>query len=120
MNNVYQRPEGYEKEKKDCTVVALSLASNIPYDKVHTAFKQLGRKDGQSVRSSSIMKHIFILLNIKAKKVMRSGSVNKLIKKHPKGNLYCIKRKHAFTIIDGVTHNLDRPNSHVMGAWLIL
>ena len=39
---------------------------------------------------------------------------------NPKGNIFCLKRKHAFAIINGVAHGLDSSeNSHVKGAWVV-
>ena len=32
-------------------------------------------------------------------------TLNKLIKKHPKGKLYCLIRGHAFAIVDGIVND---------------
>ena len=113
------RPEGFENEKQDCAVRALSLAGNIPYEKSHDAFEQLGRKFGHGIKSNEVLQKVCKILKLEARQIKRSGSVNKLIRKYPHGNIYCRKRNHAFAVINGVAHDLESNNSHVKGAWII-
>ena len=119
MNNEYNRPQGFEKEKLDCTVRAFSLTSNLSYEKVHEVFKANGRKEGKRFFVDKVIKKICEELNLEIKLVKRSGTVSKFIKLFPKGNYYCIKRGHAFAVIDGVAHDLTRPHSIIRYAWLI-
>ena len=114
-----ERPQGFEKETRDCTIRALSLVANLPYMRVHSAFKEMGRKDGHGIIVNKVLQRVFKMLKLEAKQIKRSGSVNKLIRDNPKGNIFCLKRAHAFALIDGVTHDLDEPNSHIKGAWII-
>ena len=114
------RPEGYEKERRDCTVRALATASKIPYEQVHSAWKLCGRKDKCTVRTKPRFQKVCKLLNIKAKQVKRHGTVEKLVRQFPKGRLFCTKRSHAFAVTDGIAHDLDRIKSHIQGAWLIV
>lgn len=65
----YERPEGFENEKRDCTVRTLSLVSNIPYEKVHFAFMKVGRKDGHGIRGKNVIQKVCKILNIKAKPI---------------------------------------------------
>ena len=109
---------GFEKERADCCVRALSLASNLSYEEVYQAFKKCGRKNSQGT-PIKIIKKTLKLLPINVKQVKRSGSVNKLIRLFPKGNYFCYKYNHAFAMIDGITHDLISTNSHINGAWLI-
>ncbi len=118
-NHKYGRPEGFENEERDCTVRALSLAGNIQYENVHKAFEINGRKDRHCVMIEPILHKVCKLLNLKAKQVKRSGTLKKFINQFPKGNYFCIKRGHAFAVIDGVSHDEDLMNSHIQGAWLI-
>ncbi|MEK6885120.1 MAG: hypothetical protein AABY22_36150 [Nanoarchaeota archaeon] len=113
------RPEEYEKEYNDCAVRALSLAANIEYAKVHSAFQLAGRKDKHKVRCDKIISKVANLLGINIKLIKRSGSAAKLIKQYPKGRIFVLKSKHAFTIIDGVAHDLQGDLSRIKRAWLI-
>lgn len=115
----YNRPEGFQHEGKDCTVRAMSLVTNIPYEKVHSAFKLCGRRDGKGTNSRLSMKKVCKILNVKSKMIKRSGSVRKLIGLYPKGNIFCTKRGHAFPVIDGVPHDVDTLGSHIKNAWII-
>lgn len=115
-----QRPEGFENECKDCTVRAMSLVANIPYSIVHSAFEKSGRKNkhGFHMKSGGIHK-VCKVLGIEAKQVKRHGSLIGFINKFPKGRYLCVKRGHAFAVIDGVVHDEDKMHSQIKGAWLI-
>ena len=113
------RPEGFENEKKDCAVRALSLVANLPYEKVHLAFQKCGRKNGKGIIIQKKLQKVCKILNLTAKQIKRSGSVNKLIQENPIGHVYCTKRGHAFALINGVVHDLNNLKSHVNGAWII-
>lgn len=115
----YIRPDGYENETRDCTVITLSLVSNINYTQIHTAFKNAGRKNGKGVYSQKIIQKVCHSLNLEAKQVKRSGTINKLVSLYPKGRLYCLKRGHAFALINGIVYDVNKLNSHIKGAWLI-
>jgi hypothetical protein len=117
MNEII-RPVGFENERLDCTVRALSLALNIPYEIVHNKLKEHGRKDGHRY----IMNVVKVCkeLGFTAKQVKRSGSVKSFLEKNPKGNFYCEKSGHAFAVIDGVAHDLKKEQSHIIGAWKII
>jgi len=114
-----QRPEGFENECRDCTVIALSLASNLPYLQVHSAWKEVGRKDGHKIKSRKFLQRVCKILNVTAKQVKRHGSLRGFINKFPQGNYYCTERGHAFAVIEGVSHGEDNLNNHIKGAWLI-
>ena len=54
-----ERPLGYESEKNDCTIRALSLSGNIPYEKVHNAFTLIGRKKGHRVYTKKLIQKVW-------------------------------------------------------------
>lgn len=116
MENI--RPNGFENESRDCTVRALSLASNLPYEKVHKAWELVGRREKHGIVAKRYMQKVCDILGIDAKQVRRSGTLNKLKAKFNKGKYFCLKRGHAFAVIDGVAHDVDG-NVHIKGAWLI-
>lgn len=114
-----ERPQGYEHEKNDCTVHALSLALNIPYEAAHSALKKYGRRDKHGIGLRTRFSHICKDLGVDASHIRRSGTVAKLCKDYPQGRIFAIKRGHAFAIIDGVAHDLTKLGSHVKSAWLL-
>lgn len=114
-----ERPEGFENDKRDCTVRALSLAANLPYKNVHSAFEVMGRKDRQGTYGKKVLQGVCRILEIKAIQVKRSGTLKKFLIQNPKGNFWCLKRGHAFAIIDGVVHDEKNENCHIKGCWLI-
>lgn len=115
-----ERPQGYEHETRDCTVVALTLVCNRSYYGVHGAFKKFGRKDKHGIRAKNIIQKVCKELNLKCCQVKRSGSVEKFIKDFPSGKYFCLKTGHAFSVIDGVPINLSASlKSHIQGAWKI-
>lgn len=113
------RPEGFEKERRDCTVRALSLAANLSYKDVHEAFTKFGRKNGHGVYLHRVIHKVCDELNLEIRQVKRSGTLNKFIKQFPKGNYICTKRGHAFTVIDGVVHDEYLMGSRITGAWSV-
>jgi hypothetical protein len=114
-----QRPNGYEHENRDCTVRALSLASNIPYEIVHAAFKKYGRKDKHGFHTKKKLRKVCKELHLNFKQIKRHGTVQKLLDTNKTDNLFCTVRGHAFTIIKGVAHDLTNTNKHIDGAWVI-
>jgi hypothetical protein len=114
-----ERPQGFEHENSDCSIRAVSLVLNIPYEKVHEAFKKAGRKDHRGIYIKNIMYKVYNLLNVEAKLIKRSGTAYKLSLEHPTGKILCSKRGHMFAIIDGVLHNETKSSSIIRGAWIL-
>jgi len=131
------RPKEFESERADCTVRAFALAINIPYEEVHKVFNKLGRKNGQGIfvgnkgkingrfykikkKNRIDTKDLEKAFNIKMIQVARSGSVRRLIKKHPIGRFYCRKRGHAFALIDKQISDGTSYDSHIKYAWKII
>jgi hypothetical protein len=114
-----ERPVGFEREQRDCTVRALSLVSNIPYEKVHGAFKECGRRNSCGFKIKGRFQDVCKLLNLEAKQVKRHGFLSTFISQFPQGKYFIVKSGHAFAVIDGVVHDEHKMNSHIHGAWLI-
>ena len=117
-----ERPIGYENEYRDCTVRALAVVSDLPYSEVHKAWEEVGRKDGHAPKNfenQHKLQKACKILNLEAKQVKRHGTVKNFIIKYPTGNYFCIKRGHAFAIINGKVFDLNNLNSYLQGAWLI-
>jgi len=112
-------PKQFESERADCTVIALAMALNVPYEFAHQVLKTHGRKDKRGFYIEKAIQSVCKELGFTAKQIKRSGSVRKFIKNNPAGNFLCTKRGHAFAIIDSVPFNLDTIDSHLLGAWKI-
>ena len=100
-------PDEYKNEKADCTVRALTRVSGLSYKEVHTAWKLEGRKDCKGINAKKKIQRVCKRLNIK-------------IKEYDIGNLLCLKRGHAFPVINRRAYDLDSKNSILTGAWLII
>ena len=109
-------------EINDCSVVAVSSATGIPYSKVHKVFKKNGRKDKHGTRSYIILNSIkdlgFLVRNIDIRKefienypgksnLKRKSITSRYFKMFPKifknSKTYIMRNaKHMFSVIDGV------------------
>jgi len=108
-----------ERQRADCTVVALAIASDIPYSKALQIMKRFGRKDScGSMNTKKKVAKIFKEVGLKAKQVKRSGTLDKFLRQFPVGVYYCLKRGHAFVVIDGKVENQSK-GCILKGAWRI-
>jgi hypothetical protein len=122
MNYIKPVLEGYKVERKNCTVVALSVSANIPYQQCLEISKQAGRKTAKGFSSQKLVS--FFNENSEAKfipvKLRKPLTVQKFCKKYSKGSFYARKRGHAFAIIDGDVFDMPgeaTPRSMVKHAW---
>lgn len=130
------RPKEFENESRDCTVRAFSLASNIPYAEVHAGFKKLGRTEKHGIhigKKTKVNGKVYKIrkknridtkdlekeFGVKMTQVARSGTPRRLIKKHSTGRFYCLKRGHAFAIIDGLICDGTSYDCQIKYAWKI-
>lgn len=129
------RPQGYENERADCTIRAFALIGNVLYEEVHKKFADKGRKAGRGFhivttklkkrrsfkyrRDKMDIKKLCKDFNLECRQISRSGTVNKLIKKYPQGNIYCVKRGHCFGVINGNITDGTSLNSRIQNAWLV-
>ena len=89
-------------ENLDCTIRALSASSGIQYEVAHKIGKDAGRKDRHRFNVPKLIKEAK-KNGLKYYKVIRSTiTVNKFLQKYSKGRFYCVRRGHAFAVVDGV------------------
>lgn len=119
----------YKDEDNDCSIVALALATNVPYELIHgLAANCLGRKKKESTLNMiyACRYYPFRFRQVN-KKRHRLGKLPDLF---PKGRYYvqiggrCSNGKsscHALAIIDGKIHDrhLESPDRWVTGVWKI-
>ena len=122
MNFIKPTIEGYKKEKNNCTVVALSVSTRIPYQQCLEISEKAGRKPKRGFHSEKLID--FFNKNsteqFVAVKLRKPVTIQKFCKKYPKGSFYARKRNHAFAIVDGDVFDMPgeaTPRSIVKHAW---
>jgi hypothetical protein len=122
MNFIKPIIEGYKKENKNCTVVALSVSTRIPYQQCLEISKKAGRKTGKGFHSEKLID--FFNKNSQTQlvpvKLRKPLTVQKFCKRYSKGSFYARKRNHAFAIVDGDVYDMPgdaTPRSVVKHAW---
>lgn len=132
-----------EGDKNDCTVKALSVTLEVPYDKAHSfARRAWNRKKGGGVSTAAIKLSfegigsipLSTLSNKKAKRVCttktywigggqtkeRKMKLLSFIKKYSSGSYYILVRGHALAVKKGeLIDNNPNPNRRVLYAWLL-
>lgn len=97
-------------ENQDCTVRALSIISDTPYNQAHSFLAALGRKEGRPFATYLAVGKIY---NGKEFDTLRCphSSVGRYISEHPTGNYILKISRHVFAVKDGVIFDrcsLDR------------
>lgn len=105
---------GFASENNDCTVRAWSSFFDVPYSEAHKILSDAGRRANKGMATVNLKyilhKHGAVCQLGNHYPNIRNASItlNQLVKNHPTGKLYCLKRGHAFTVIDGVVHDLSK------------
>ena len=122
MNFIKPTLEGYKAEKSNCTVVALSVSTKIPYQQCLEISKKAGRKPKKGFCSKKLID--FFNKDSEAKlvpvKLHKPVTIQKFCKRYSKGSFYARKRNHAFAIVDGDVYDMPgdaTPRSIVKHAW---
>lgn len=95
-------------ESNDCTVRATSLAMNLPYEKVHKAYADVGRKRGKGVNALTINAALRKITGNDERMVRVMGkepTFAQFARENNKGKYIVVKRGHAVALIDGVWHD---------------
>jgi hypothetical protein len=122
MNFIKPIIEGYKKESRNCTVVALCVSTALPYQQCLEISKKAGRKTAKGFRSEKLID--FFNKNSQTRlvpvKLRKPLTVQKFCKRYSKGSFYARKRGHAFAIIDGDVYDMPgdaTPRSIIKHAW---
>lgn len=111
---------GFTNEKWDCSVRAVALAADVPYDVAHHALKLQGRKPRQGASTKQIKDALTIVAEkIEAKFVgvlvsYRFGNRNRIkyptltevLRSHRTGRYIILTRNHAMALLDGQIHDV--------------
>lgn len=106
----YQRPDGFEKERRDCTVIAISVAAGVRYEVAHATLKAAGRKDHKGFNMRGFMrgKELLFGQRVYPATFKRKQLVN-FVSDHPVGRFLVRKSGHCLAVMDGEIIN---PISH--------
>lgn len=94
-----RRDAGFD-ESNDCAVRAYAHFAGVPYAKAHAMFKEVGRRDRRGT-------YIFQI----AKVLGGNGTfgdgmtLKRLRELHPGKTIYCVIRRHAFALVNGVLYD---------------
>ena len=109
------------KEKNDCTVRALAIATNSTYVKAYMVCCQAGRKHNRGFYIEKLLKkqcdhlgHRFFKLPFR-----KPITVQKFMQKYSEGVYYVKIRGHVFVIKQGIVHDMvePRPMQRITDAW---
>jgi hypothetical protein len=86
-----------KRERLDCTVRALAIATGMTYAQAHSLCERRGRRYGCRFHTDKLVgTGVFDGAPVK-----RHGTVMSFLKKFPVGRFYVSTRRHAFAVIDG-------------------
>ena len=113
---------GYNKEKKNCTVVALCVSTKLPYEHCLEIAEKAGRKTATGFHSKTLID--FFNRNSPSKfvpvKLRKAITIERFCKRYSEGSFYARKRGHAFAVVDGNVYDMPgqaTPRSMVKYAW---
>jgi hypothetical protein len=107
----------------NCTVMALAIAADIPYQHADELCKSAGRKRKKGVDSRRV---IFIAqqsgIPFHRVLVCRKTTLQSFATANPKGRFYVRIKNHALSIIDGDIHEYGFvvPEYRVTDAWQLI
>ena len=129
-------PEKFKGETNDCTVKALAVALDIPYDQAYLyAMRGFNRKRN-SGPTPNVLKRAFSFdkafteLQGKALKTTykqvdgrmldREMTISTFVKRYSSGTYYVVVSRHALVIKDGtVIDHSDKPKRRIKMAWKV-
>ncbi len=129
-------PEKYQGETNDCTVKALAVSLDIPYDQAYLyAMRSFNRKRNTGP-SLNVLKRAFssdksfIELQGKAIKTTykqvdgsmldREMTIGTFVKNYPSGTYYLVVSCHALVVKDGIVYDhSDKPKRRIKMAWKV-
>jgi len=111
------------RQSKDCTVRAVALARNIPYDAAYDLLHEAGRKCSRGFHVQRWLGDQAWATKIPFPAVKGQPRMNPatFTKQLPTGRFICRVAKHVFAVIDGVVHDSfeNRPDRCIYTAWAI-
>jgi hypothetical protein len=130
MNKIAPKLDSYNpgNDTNNCTVIALSAVSGMPYPEAYNICRAAGRRDRKGMYTHQLIKHFNENHSSKGKfqhiRMNDKGrmSLNQFVSNYPKGHFYLRKRGHAFVVSNGVVLDMSieklGKKTQVQDAWL--
>lgn len=117
------------RQKNDCVVRAVALATSLPYDTVYDLMAEGGRKSSQgfhlrewlATQNNVVNSYRFVWEPYPACKGLRRMNPVDFADEHPRGTFICKTAGHVYAVINGVAHDLEPTydESCIYGAWWV-
>lgn len=111
------------RQKNDCTVRALALARNLPYDEAYDILKAAGRQCSRGFQFPDWLNSQpwATKMPFPAVKGRRRMNLDAFTKAYPSGVFICRVAKHVFVVRDGVVLDTleNSPDRCIYTAWRI-
>ncbi len=114
------------REANDCTVTALAVAGDLPYEDAYAFWLWMGREPGASTfvpeRLSTRMRDYGRLgLRLRAAPFRpRSLTLKTFLSRYPKGRYFVLLANHAVAVVDGTAFDWNENIRRiVIGAWRV-
>jgi len=123
INYVFNDAGSPSYERNDCTVRTLAITTKTPYLRAFAILSNAGRKRNRGFHIQKFLKtnkrvcnHFFRKLSFR-----NPITVNKFVKRYPKGTYYVLIRGHVFAIIDGTVYDViqPKPGQRIKVAWRV-
>lgn len=115
------------RENKDCTVMAMATAFDLPYQVAHKHLKEkVGRPDNQGVSMHDAFPRSLPFGMVRTHRFKIDGTKNNITlgrfcKQHPEGRFIVLVRGHALAVVDGIVYDHSRkPRRHVLVAYEVM
>lgn len=92
------------KDKNNCTVRALAIAANLPYEFADKIATEAGRKRNKGMQTGDLMS-LAATKGVASNRNTCAMTLKRFLQMYPTGRYVCRKAKHAFAVIDGVVHD---------------
>jgi hypothetical protein len=107
------------KDRRNCTICALSTAAGIPYNEAFQIGKDAGRKTGRGFNTAKLALTAK-KSGIKIRKMNhKTLTIQKFLERYPTGRYLVRRSGHAFAIIDGIVydHLTNTPLQRITDSW---
>lgn len=107
-------------DSNNCTIISLSLAASIPYEKANEIGIKAGRKKNEGFHLEPLYEEARKKgIKIEKINIERKGNLKQFISDFPLGRFVVEKKGHAFCIINGKVHDVmkNSMNSRIQSAY---
>jgi hypothetical protein len=113
-------PRAFKDETADCSVRAVAVAANVPYERAHALFERHGRERKRRTPvfiSDRVCHDLFMEEMV----IVNRPTLAQFIREHREGRFFLSRGGHAFALVNGVVHDWAAsrtgPRSRIKRAW---